>query len=438
MNIPGRTDNPFVRLINHRVTDALSRREDYLTECFAWVVAGDEALQEAFFGPGGLFLGERPDLVPASMVGLSIATQVQASTTDRPDIEVRVGEMHLLIECKVDAGYDPDQIARYLDLVRGEARGAVAAVVRRAARASAPGSTDPSFLGVFDWEQVAAGIEQVEEQHPARAPYRGWLLGLLAEYGLRPTALPTGGGHDLAALFEDARLEVEADAALMARIPALYVPAGGPPRLAAYKAYSGKGPPPRPVFQYSVSLVPRYTRDLPGSFGSFTFDAYLVSLSEAGGYQPMVCLGVQLQPILERSRRTQAAPRLSWEELHVRVLESGGVAKIPPEGRKVLTAQSDKLREALRRRAASVLEQVVEALRAGPIPVDEARVQIGGSWLRVPLAPLEALAPVGASPEMIRETYTIWLRAVLHALCDAHFEAPLAHYLAEAVLLTGP
>lgn len=68
----------------------------------------------------------------------------------------------------------------------------------------------------------------------------------------------------------------------------------------------------------------------------------------------------------------------------------------------------------------------------------EARVQIGGSWLRVPLTSLEALAPTGASPETIRETYAIWLRAVLHALCDAHFEAPLAHYLAEALILTGP
>jgi len=41
MTIDNFTDDLLVRLINHRVTDERSRKEDYLTECFAWILEND-------------------------------------------------------------------------------------------------------------------------------------------------------------------------------------------------------------------------------------------------------------------------------------------------------------------------------------------------------------------------------------------------------------
>jgi hypothetical protein len=440
MNLPARPDNPFVRLINHRVSDTHSRREDYLTECFAWVVGGDEALQEAFLGPGGLFLGERPDLAPASMTGFSITTQVQATATDRPDIEIRVGGVHLYIECKVDAGYDPAQIARYLHLVQGEPGGALAAIVRRAARPSDAGSTDPSFLGIFDWEQVYATIEGVEETSPATQPYRGWLLGLLAEWGLRPAAPSLSDGARLAEIFDTARREVEVDLRRKDRaqeVPALYRSNEGSPRLVPYKAYSGKGAPPRPVYQFSVCLVPRFARRLEYPFGAFVLTVSFLPRAELREHEPGISLEVQLAPILDREPRTRKVQGLEGGELAAQILERAGVATVSEEGRRALAARAGARRDDFKVRVEGVFADVVARLRRGPIPAGDPRPVTSGGWVRVSLAPLEALVPPDASPEEIQERYGAWLRAVVSALCAARFDEPLVRFVADAVLLTG-
>lgn len=119
------TDNLLVRLINHRVSDARSRREDYLTECFAWLLENDPGFQQALLGADGPFgqAGLQAGLQSGHLAGggsrLSVVTQEPLSSRGRPDLRLSRGDSVLFVECKVDAPYDPKQISGYLGHASG-------------------------------------------------------------------------------------------------------------------------------------------------------------------------------------------------------------------------------------------------------------------------------------------------------------------------------
>ena len=96
------TNDLFIRLINHRVTDTISRKEDFLTEIFCWVLEQDYTLCSSFLQLVGLSQD--------AQTIQSIQTQVQLGSYGRVDVQIKTNTNTLLIECKVDAPYDSTQM----------------------------------------------------------------------------------------------------------------------------------------------------------------------------------------------------------------------------------------------------------------------------------------------------------------------------------------
>ena len=70
MAIDNFTDNLLVRLINHRVTDEHARKEDYLTECFAWILENDYDIRTWFLKKAGALFKDNKDISRAKEMGI--------------------------------------------------------------------------------------------------------------------------------------------------------------------------------------------------------------------------------------------------------------------------------------------------------------------------------------------------------------------------------
>ena len=139
----------FLQLINHRITDRLARREDYLTACLGWVLQNDAGLRKRFLAPGGpIYQAEDQAPTIGSISAVTVETQDTLSVGERPDLHIfEPGGFDLLIECKVGAPFDPDQVNRYLALGKGP----VVCIVPRSCQpdlSSIKEGGKPPFLGV--------------------------------------------------------------------------------------------------------------------------------------------------------------------------------------------------------------------------------------------------------------------------------------------------
>ena len=179
MVIDNFTDNLLVRLINHRVTDEYARKEDYLTECFAWILENDYDIRTWFLKKAGaLFKDNKDNIVP--LKDLKIETQKSLSRNDRPDITIQSKNILLIVECKVDAPIDEGQLKRYLDYAKKKKNSNVLALVP-ADKISSQNNRQlgSNFLGFFSWEKIAEEISSLSSAGEALDLFRKLFLRLL-------------------------------------------------------------------------------------------------------------------------------------------------------------------------------------------------------------------------------------------------------------------
>ena len=168
----------FTRLINHRVTDTVSRKEDFLTEIFCWILEQDHTLCSSFLQLVGLSQNEQTIQ--------SIQTQVQLGSYGRVDAQIQSNTDTLLIECKVDAPYDSAQIQRYLEYA-SSVHAKVLAIIPAIQRMDIQAPEHPSCIGICTWETIYTWLSEfIENIEPILQPHIESLLALLRQYRLEP------------------------------------------------------------------------------------------------------------------------------------------------------------------------------------------------------------------------------------------------------------
>jgi hypothetical protein len=255
----------FIRLINHRVTDKISRKEDFLTEIFCWILEQDHTLTGSFLQWVGFETSEQSTIH-------SIQTQVQVGQHGRVDAQIQSGEKCLLIECKVDAPYDADQIERYLRYANAvNAKVIVIIPALQAIHISAP--THDSFSGIFTWEDIYTWLKQNHsELNPILQPHIESLLALMRHYRLEPIDRSIANWEDqsielnrqyIRAIGESLNAFVPKLSAILKKHPSppeWYIgdKARLRPRQGNGMYYSGKGPSPRVVLAHNLQLISKF------------------------------------------------------------------------------------------------------------------------------------------------------------------------------------
>ena len=270
MTIDNFTDDLLVRLINHRVTDERSRKEDYLTECFAWILENDYDIRTWFLKKAGaLFKDNKDNIVPLKDLKYKIETQKSLSSNDRPDITIKSDDFLLIVECKVDAPIDEEQLKRYLDYAKKKKNSNVLALVP-ANKISSQNNRQlgSNFLGFFSWEKIAKEISSLSSAGEALDLFRKLFLRLLDSYGL----IPISG--QLNWMKKDGKQNIEKVGKIcnglnriISQVQENKEIANSAPRLYRNNRLlkltsgiqrSGKGPSPRPVLRHHADLCSNF------------------------------------------------------------------------------------------------------------------------------------------------------------------------------------
>lgn len=428
----------FTRLINHRVSDERARREDYLTECVAWVLSNDPDFLAEFLGPDGPLFAGRDHLAPPAGIALEVETQVQVSASDRPDLRIKADGFVLLVENKVDAPFDRGQVERYLSHVAAVPLGGVAAVVPRRSMPTGEGTPKSDrFLGVVAWEDVAALVSRLGAAGDARDGFRAALVALLDSYGLVPFDGEVAawerpdGTQDveqvrrICRVFDAAATEVGADRVFLDAAPDPYR-AGV---VTAYAATAGSGPSPRPVLQHFTAL--RSFLEPASRYRYYGFlDAVLAvnfqsAMSDADTPGPVVEFFVETRPV------PRVGGSVKWihdeADLVRALLAAGGWdATLPAEPRWPSEAVRD-----LRQGYAAVIRGVAARLRD---QFPGMREEPYGEWgARLVLWPTRDYVLAGVDLEALRTRHAQLLRSVFGALFEADPAVPLGLLLTRAL-----
>jgi len=433
-DLPDFSHDLFTRLINHRVSDDRARREDYLTECLAWVLSNDIPLLNALLAPAGPVFAGHEYLAPILEATCEVNTQVHLSASDRPDLRIQTPGFVLLFECKVDAPYDQSQLERYLAHVQDVPRGGVIALVpRRSLPSAGQTPTDDRFLGVLTWEELAVLLGALDPTADARDAFRAALLALLDNYGLvpfdgkvAPWENPDGTQdsqqvRSICSVLNAAAADVGADVDLLSVAPDPY-------RASMVKTVamvSGSGATPRPILAHETALRSCFE---PGS--RYRYHAFLdavvrVNFQSAptqGGPDAAVEFLVDTRPVV----RASGSVISHWNDydLFLRtVLTSGpwqlsGDADVSPG-----TGASADLQDGYE----TVVRQV-GTLLAEEYP--NARIEPWCQWgVRLVLCPTNEWVAVGAELSDLRTRHAQLLRSVFRALFEAEPDRPLGRLL---------
>ena len=434
-------DDLFVRLINHRISDEHARREDYATECLAWLLQRDAGLLDAVVRGGGLLFpegnGYRGDV--AALVITTQDIQAPFDLRSRPDLVIRGPNFVLAIEAKVDAAFDREQVLRYSRRAEKLAQGFVASLVPTASRPDRE-PTHKRFLRVAAWEEVVKLLDGPPSADNATQEYRAWMLRLLESYGLRPVEGPldwhdTGGRQDVAGvrrvcgIFDGVTRRVQADRAVAEVLPSLYLPDGAP-RLHTYLLIAGKGEAPRPVLSHSTIL-----KSVLGSRTDFDFAdiSLTVEFRTRAGSSASSTPSVWLD--LRRHRLLGSAFHTDFGEFAAALLEQRAITTVTAEGRERLAQVGESLWRRHGEELLKLLDAVATELEGGVIPVDRSVApQIDHFSARLLLAPTTVLCPSGEDAEAVQERYDAWLRACISACGACGVGVPLNALLAGAVM----
>lgn len=443
---PTPQDDLLVRLINHRISDERARREDYATECLAWLLQRDESLLDAVVRGGGLLFPEGDGGYRGDLDALVISTQdIQApfDLRSRPDLVIRGPNFMLAVEAKVDAAFDRDQVLRYSRRAEKLAQGFVASLVPAASRPDRE-PVHEHFLRIAAWEEVVKLLDGLPSADNATQEYRAWMLRLLESYGLRPVEGPldwhdAAGRQDVAGvrrvcgIFDGVTRRVQADRAVAEVLPSLYLPDGAP-RLHTYLLIAGKGEAPRPVLSHSTIL-----KSVLGSRTDFDFAdiSLTVEFRTRAGSSASSMPSVWLD--LRRQRLLGSALHADFGEFAVALLEQRGIATVAAEGRGHLAQVGEGLWRRHGEELLKLLDAVATELEGGVIPVDRSVApQIDHIAARLLLAPTTAMCPSGEDAETVQERYDAWLRACINACGACGVEVPLNTLLAGAVMGVAP
>ena len=438
---PTPQDDLLVRLINHRVSDAHARREDYATECLAWLLQRDARLLDVVVRGGGLFFpedgGYRGDL--AALVISTQDIQAPFDLRSRPDLVIRGPSFMLAIEAKVDSAFDREQVLRYSRRAGKLQQGFVASLVPAASRPDRE-PVHERLLRVAAWEEVVKLLDGLPGDDEATREYRAWMLRLLESYGLRPLEGPLDwhdathhqdvtGVRRVCGIFDSVTKQVQADRAVAEVLPAAYLPDGAL-RLQTYTLIAGKGEAPRPVLSHSTIL-----KSVLGSRTDFDFaDVSLtVEFRTRAGSSASTTPSVWLD--LRRQRLLGSAFHADFGEFAAELLVQRGIATVTAQSHPRLVQVGEGLWRRHGEDLLRLLDSVATELEGGIIPVDmSVAPQIDHISARLLLAPTTALCPSGADAETVQDRYDAWLRACISACGACGVEVPLNALLAGAAL----
>ncbi len=426
-------DDLFTRLINHRVSDEHARREDFLTECFAWVIQHDAELLSRLLAPDGPVFSASQGAAPQSGP-LLVETQVTLGDLGRPDMRISDGRgFTLLVESKVDAAFDADQIRRYLLHTHGLERGFVLALLpRRSVPATLP--AHPQFVGATTWEAVAALVSVLPVTDDGHGLFRAALLRLLREYGLADSprevleweaADGTQRVDEVLAVCSRLTGVVQgtaADDALMRRAPAFYRPVNGRWQLGCSRGSPfrvGFGPSPRPVIAHQMAIWPA-----TGAFGSLMATVGFRGYARGGGRRPAaLTLTYCTQRIVTTFHDTEPA-------FLAALLARGAGSPVGPELN--LHERAGSLLASCHRRITAMMGRVRHALAAAgyePGPVEQDEWGIGFALL-----PTHELLGNPVDTDLLALRYRDVLRASIEAFMEEDPGEPLARLFAEAAM----
>jgi hypothetical protein len=422
----------FTRLLNHRVSDALARQEDFLTECLAWLIENDRSVRSALLGAGGYFFrGTLAPLAPP-VDSVSVETQVILGEAGRPDMRLSTKDgFALLVENKVGAPFDPGQVLRYIGWAGQGDRALVAAIVpRRSAPSTVP--SHPRFIGVYLWEDLALTLSVIEDSG-GDPTIRGAFLELLRRLGLvdapkEPFAWEDGHGDQrvddvlrLCAGFDRVLATIKKDPSMYASVPPIFRESDGRLPLAAPKpnpVRAGTGPSPRPILAYTAVLSTAVA-PIGSLMVSIQFRNYV---GEWDDTPPSVLVTANLQRIVGRWM-----PRAN-EFLRALVERASGVEPAPELE---LDLRAERLLAAFERRTAGMLRRVARALEQGGYrPGSVRRDALGASFELVSTAEVLGSPTV---PEVALGRFERLLRDVIHCWGRSDPGDPLARLFAETL-----
>ncbi len=425
----------FVRLINHRVTNEHSRREDYLTACLGWVLEHDLAFLHALLAPDGPIFVDHPDLAPSPGVPLEIQTQLHTAPAHRPDMVISGTDFKLIVESKVGERFDCAQVERYLGDLGKCRRGGVVAIVPERSLPGADVPDHPRFLGVCTWERVYSLLRELPDPSAAGDEGRGWLLDLMDHYGLVsvegevPHWQLEDGTQDIdrvLSICEDLDAvvgQVAGDDKLISLAPHPYR-FGGSGKITTTKMTSGKGDGTRPVMCHFAILHSRFHAGSSYRFGVLLDAVLAVEFQRYAGASgsPEVNFSVNMQRYLPRAgRRVAIGDPDAFVTSMLKVLEWAPLDRVPTGGDSALL---DKMRQGY----VGVLQQVATRLETDGHFVGELDPNAGvGPILR--LGRTVDLVEPGKDRTELRQRYSNLLRALLGAFFQAHPERPLRSLL---------
>lgn len=439
--VPEPPDDLLVRLINHRVSDDHARREDYATECLAWLLRHDHELLAELVRPGGLLFSGGSGYT-GDLAALEVATQHTGQPFDqrsRPDLVIHKTDFMLVVEAKVDAAFSAEQVARYSRRAAKLPNAWVAALVPSTSAPAAPPSHE-RFLAVLTWERVIELLDTLVERARGPVQHRQWMLRLLDSYGLRPAAGPLDWhGEDgtqrpavrtMCRLFDAVAAELAADPALAEALSPTHLPAGEPV-VATKTLIAGKGAAPRPVLSHSVLIKSVYGTRPDFQFGDLMFTVeFRRRAGAASASQPSVWLEFRTHWYLggEYIRRL--------EDFIAQVLVTRGVVDLAPGGREAIEQGAVALWQRFLGGVDGVLRAAGSDLVDGdsvPLAPDEVPRDTGEA-IKLRLAPTTVLCRSGEDAAVVRQRYHSWLAAGIHALARAQPEGPLHRLIGEATL----
>ena len=434
--MPDFTTDLFTRLINHRVTNDLARWEDYLTECFTWMLINDEAFREGVLGEDGLvFGGEHRQRAPADISSLEMETQVSLKRSDRVDLEITgPDDFRLLVENKVGSPFDRGQVRRYLRAL-GESSLAslVAFVPERGDPGLLSGLEHPGFLGIRHWEQVVELLEHLPPANDARDAMRASLLALMDQLGLKPieevfdaidqdNAEGVQRAKTVCRVLDEAIKDAADDEVLSDKAPPLWCNDRGVWRLRSQgrPTIQGKGPPPRKVMSHGAVLESDYNLFYSVWIG-------MGFLSEGGRREARVGMRLQVYRAFE-------AWGLTPEEFVRGVLMKGGVLR-EADVEYITRERALELHERLVKRSLTMMNKVAARLvDDGVIAESDGRSVRDQSAVDIHLMPTERLLGSPLDTTVVRRRYADLLSCCLEAFFDANPLEPLAKFVAEAVM----
>ena len=426
----------FTRLINHRVTDEKARWEDYLTECFAWMLTNDSEFRSAVLGPAGLIYPlEHGALAPSDLSSLSIQTQVVIGRSERVDMEITgVDGFRLLVENKVGSPFDRGQIRRYLRTLGDAPRASLVAIVpRRGDPGLVQGLEHHGFLGIRHWEQVVEVLEQLPPVGDARDAMRASLLALMDQLGLKPieeiydvidqnVAEGVQRAKSVCRVLDEAIKDAAGDNFLSAKAPPVWCNEKGAWSLRAFERpiIQGKGPPPRKVMAHGAALESR--------FGLFYSPSLSISfLAENSQREAMV--GFKL-PLYRAFEAWGTAPQEFVQGLLQR---GGGLREADVDF--IERERADELHERLMQRSLMLMDRLADRLRDdGVISKGSSRTFRGGNEVWLELMPTQVLFGSPVETTALRKRFSDLLTSCWEAFFDVDPLEPLARFVGEAVM----